>query len=123
MQYYLISVSGEHKGKLWPVSGIPLSVGRSPECALVLSAQNVSRRHCQVVLRGEDVLLEDLGSRNLPLVNGRPVRHHHLAEGDDLFIGRDHFVLGCVADGSLVGVMSGRSAGHGQLGTGGGGAG
>ncbi|HOH29432.1 MAG TPA: sigma 54-interacting transcriptional regulator [Candidatus Hydrogenedentes bacterium] len=106
MQYYLISVSGEHKGKVWPVSGVPISVGRSPECTIVLSAQNVSRRHCQVVLRGEDVLLEDLGSRNLPLVNGRPVRHHHLAEGDDLFIGRDHFVLGCVADGSLVGVMS-----------------
>ena len=103
MQYYLVSVSGEHKGKVWPMSSVPLSFGRNPECSVMLSAPNVSRRHCQVMLRGEEVLLEDLGSRNLPLVNGRPVRHHILTAGDDLFLGHDHFVLGCVADMSLVG--------------------
>ncbi len=103
MPYYLVGVSGEHKGKVWPVSGVPISVGRSPECTIVLSAQNVSRRHCQVALRGEDVLLEDLGSRNLPLVNGRPVRNHMLAEGDELFVGHDHFVLGGAGATSLMG--------------------
>ncbi|HOC69676.1 MAG TPA: sigma 54-interacting transcriptional regulator [Candidatus Hydrogenedentes bacterium] len=99
MDYILVCVAGEHKGKAWPVTSAPLTLGRDPGCHIVLTKPSISRRHCQVLQRDGMVLLEDLGSRNLPLVNGRPVRHHTLHAGDDLFLGRDHFALtACAAE-------------------------
>ncbi len=93
MDYMLVAVTGEHKGKAWPVTSAPLTLGRDPSSQIVMTNPSISRRHCQVLLHDGMVLLEDLGSRNLPIVNGKPVRHHALNSGDDLFLGRDHFTL------------------------------
>ena len=93
MNALLVCVSGEHKGRAWPVSEEALTLGRGPDASIVLSPRSISRRHCQIVVRDETVLLEDLGCRNLPLVNGKPVRHHALVIGDDIMLGQEHFVL------------------------------
>ncbi|MDA3961320.1 MAG: serine/threonine-protein kinase [Planctomycetota bacterium] len=65
-------------------------LGRSPDCALQLQAEGVSRQHAKVCLAaGGSVQLEDLGSSNGTRVNGRkipgPVR---LRDGDTILLGR-----------------------------------
>jgi len=65
----------------------PLTIGRSPECDLVLPDPNVSRRHAEVRRRGRDVAVLDLGSTNGTQVNGTVVTEKALADGDDVVVG------------------------------------
>ena len=50
-----------------------LIVGRSSKADLVLSDRFLSRQHARFYREGEGWMVEDLGSRNTTLLNGRPV--------------------------------------------------
>jgi sigma-B regulation protein RsbU (phosphoserine phosphatase) len=63
--------------------GDSLVVGRSSKADLVLSDRFLSRLHARFFREGETWYVEDLGSRNTTLLNGRPVASPmHLAPGD-----------------------------------------
>jgi serine phosphatase RsbU (regulator of sigma subunit) len=63
--------------------GDSLVVGRSSKADLVLSDRFLSRLHARFFLEQETWYVEDLGSRNTTLLNGRPVASPmHLATGD-----------------------------------------
>ena len=64
-----------------------VTIGRLPECAVVLDDPNVSRRHAQLRREGEYVVVVDLGSTNGTKVNGIPVREQRLAPGDAVTVG------------------------------------
>ena len=64
-----------------------LTIGRLPECGIMLADPNVSRRHAQLRREGEKVFLVDLGSTNGTRVNGATVREHPLSPGDEITIG------------------------------------
>lgn len=64
-----------------------VTIGRLPECAIVLADPNASRRHAQLRREGESVVLVDLGSTNGTQVNGAPVREQRLNSGDQITIG------------------------------------
>ncbi|MGI9033038.1 MAG: FhaA domain-containing protein [Acidimicrobiales bacterium] len=68
----------------------PVSMGRLPECDIVLSDPNVSRRHAEVRRRGNDFLVVDLDSTNGTRVNGAGVRERRLADGDEITVGGTH---------------------------------
>jgi serine phosphatase RsbU (regulator of sigma subunit) len=60
-----------------------LVVGRSSKADLVLSDRFLSRLHSRFFREGEIWYVEDLGSRNTTLLNGRPVASPmHVAPGD-----------------------------------------
>ncbi len=65
----------------------PVVIGRLPECGVPLADANASRRHAEVRLQGNDVILTDLGSTNGTRVNGRPVHQRVLEHGDEILIG------------------------------------
>jgi DNA-binding winged helix-turn-helix (wHTH) protein len=48
-------------------------IGRGEEADLVIDSVDVSRRHATVTVKGETAVVEDLGSKNGTLLNGRPV--------------------------------------------------
>ena len=48
-------------------------LGRSPECAIVVAAPSVSRKHARLVRLGDRFRIEDLGSANGTQVNGNRV--------------------------------------------------
>ena len=48
-------------------------VGRSPGADIVIGAGYVSGRHARFQLMGQNLFVEDLGSKNGTAVNGRPV--------------------------------------------------
>ncbi len=71
----------------------PVTIGRLPECGVILSDPNVSRRHAEVRRMGDDVVVSDLGSTNGTRVNGVPVREQHLANGDEITVGSTTLVV------------------------------
>ena len=63
----------EHRGESYPL-GDEITVGRGGGCGIVLTAdQFVSTVHARVFRRGDDVFVEDLGSRNGTFVNGERI--------------------------------------------------
>ncbi|WP_249523864.1 FHA domain-containing protein, partial [Modestobacter marinus] len=73
-------------------------LGRGTEADVRLPDTGVSRKHADVQLVGSAVVVEDLGSTNGTLVNGRRVGRQELADGDVLRIG--HSVLVYRQDGA-----------------------
>jgi type II secretory pathway predicted ATPase ExeA len=84
-----------HSGR--PLSRLTLKpgklvVGRGEDAGLRLESQFVSRQHCQLITTAEQTFVEDLGSTNGILVNGRRRRMHRLAPDDKIVIG-DHTLI------------------------------
>jgi pSer/pThr/pTyr-binding forkhead associated (FHA) protein len=66
-----------------------LTVGRGGGCGIVLDDTFVSQVHARVFRRGGDVYVEDLGSRNGTLLNGKPLGSaQRLRRGDRVQFGR-----------------------------------
>jgi pSer/pThr/pTyr-binding forkhead associated (FHA) protein len=64
-----------------------ITIGRDPDCAVVLSSPYVGRRHATIELRADGAVLLDHGSRNGSLVNGvRVVGERRLRGGDVITI-------------------------------------
>jgi hypothetical protein len=76
-----------HDGRRFAIEDRPLVIGRLPECDIVLSDPNVSRRHAEIVRQDGEVVLRDLGSTNGSKVNGSQVTAVVLADGDEIIIG------------------------------------
>jgi hypothetical protein len=72
-------------------------IGRGTEADIRLPDTGVSRKHVDVVLDGGTATVEDLGSTNGTLVNGRRVSRQALVDGDVIRIG--HSVLVYRQDG------------------------
>ncbi|MGY1855683.1 FhaA domain-containing protein [Modestobacter sp. SYSU DS0290] len=73
-------------------------LGRGTDADVRLPDTGVSRKHADVQLAGNRVTVEDLGSTNGTLVNGRRVSRQELADGDVIRIG--HSVLVYRQDGA-----------------------
>ncbi len=62
-----------HEGELYPL-GEEITVGRGGGCGIVLPDDSfVSTVHARLFRRGNEVFVEDLGSRNGTFLNGDPV--------------------------------------------------
>jgi pSer/pThr/pTyr-binding forkhead associated (FHA) protein len=69
-------------------------IGRSEDCEVTIEDPLVSRRHARILIDGDDVTLEDLGSRNGVRLNGKPLRGSaRVVDGDRVRIGTQEFVL------------------------------
>ena len=66
----------------------PITIGRHPDCDVVLNDQEVSRQHAEVRRDEEGFVLHDLGSLNGTKVNGAGVKAPRpLDDGDTITIG------------------------------------
>ena len=79
-------VDGEHARSM-RIDRTPFSIGRLPECDLVLSHKAVSRDHALILLEDDDYYLVDRGSRHGTFVNGERTERARLHEGDSIHIG------------------------------------
>ena len=72
------------------VLGEPLTIGRTQSCDITVTGPGVSRLHCQVVLDGEEVRLENKSSTKTGTrVNGKRVNDAlALSAGDEISIGK-----------------------------------
>jgi pSer/pThr/pTyr-binding forkhead associated (FHA) protein len=61
-----------------------MTIGRHRSCTLVIEDQTVSRRHAAIQRRGDEWVIEDLGSKNGTRVNGVPVTGEVVIEPGDV---------------------------------------
>jgi len=88
-------------------------VGRREDCDLRIPLSDVSRKHCRLIIEGEALKVEDLGSSNGTYRNGERVQQTEIVPGDTLQVGPVIFVLqvdGYPADEDLQPVTAAASA-------------
>jgi pSer/pThr/pTyr-binding forkhead associated (FHA) protein len=73
--------------KEYPV-GVGLTIGRSPDNAVIIDNPAVSAHHARVFSESGAVILEDLNSTNGTFVNGEAATRRVLRGGDVLLIGK-----------------------------------
>jgi len=75
-------------GKRVDIAQDPVTIGRHPECEIVLNDQEVSRQHAEVRREDGQFVVVDLGSLNGTKVNGAGVKAPRpLEDGDTISIG------------------------------------
>jgi pSer/pThr/pTyr-binding forkhead associated (FHA) protein len=73
---------------LFPVTKKTVTIGRDPGCDLHLADPYVSRKHCQIVFRGDHFTVIDLGSLNKTVVKGKQYIQKNLMPGNQLNLGQ-----------------------------------
>ena len=92
-QAFLRVLSGVRRGLNVPLrGGAPLVIGRK-RGDLILDDPLVSGAHCRILRKDEGYLLQDLGSTNGTMVDGRMVRETMLRAGAEITIGGSKMVL------------------------------
>jgi len=82
LQPVLVAQGGPLNGYRWSISD-ELLIGRTSDCDISISNQQVSREHARVFLSAGKPYVQDLGSKNGTFLNGKPVAEKSsLAEGD-----------------------------------------
>ncbi len=69
-------------------TGAIKTVGRAPRADFIVDAALVSRLHCRITATADNLEVEDLKSTNGTYINGKRIKHGHLADGDHLRVGR-----------------------------------
>lgn len=91
---FYIEVSGQElDGCRFEVGADGVLIGRSSTCDVIFQNREISRRHCYFYWNGRFCYVQDLGSKNGILVNGRPAKEKQLADGDAVDIGPSRLVL------------------------------
>lgn len=84
----------EYQGRSFELRQGEVLIGRSSNCHLVLDDSLVSRRHAQIVVKEDRVMVEDFGSANGVFVNGKRVAGSQLLKGgDQLLVGKQQFAV------------------------------
>ncbi|MEW4488470.1 SpoIIE family protein phosphatase [Thalassoglobus sp. JC818] len=65
------------------ISKDEMVIGRLPECEIQLPSNMVSRTHAKVIRKGDEVLIEDLGSGNGTFLNGKRIEAATPLKGND----------------------------------------
>jgi pSer/pThr/pTyr-binding forkhead associated (FHA) protein len=98
-----VIVDGPNAGREFGISGAT-TVGRDPSAGIVIEDAEASRRHASLLVEGEIVTVEDLGSTNGSFLNGkRLAESSELATGDKLRVGTTVFELKAEVQATRVG--------------------
>ncbi len=90
----LVVQQGPDRGRNYAILPAGLLVGRAAECDIPLDDAEVSRRHARFTWHGARLLVEDLGSANGTVVNGRTIAGPQpLNERDMIGIGSTVFII------------------------------
>ena len=92
----LIVASGKSAGRSIAIKRNKLLIGRAEECDVRPLSEEVSRRHCSVIVGPADVWAQDLGSRNGTFVNGQRIEAKtRLSDGDLIRVGSLELKVSC----------------------------
>lgn len=93
MQVNLVYFRPDGDRKDIPLHGSEVLIGRGEDCNLRIPLAAVSRQHCRIMVGEDEVVIEDLGSSNGSLVNGKRVGRVSLKAGDRIQVGSATFVV------------------------------
>ena len=84
----VVLTPGKMEGKSISITLTQFLIGRDPQCQLRPASPLISKRHCALETRANNVFVRDFDSTNGTLVNGTPVKNEvELHDGDLLKAG------------------------------------
>lgn len=93
----LIVASGKSAGRSIAIKRNRLLIGRAEDCDVRPLSEDVSRRHCEVIVGPAEVWVADLGSRNGTFVNGERISEKtKVVDGDIIRVGALELKVSCV---------------------------
>jgi two-component system, cell cycle response regulator len=84
---YLVVLAGASVGEMYKIESEKTVIGRGQKAQIRLLDDGISREHAQLVIQGERIVLQDLGSTNGTYCNGLKVDRKELADGDKILVG------------------------------------
>ena len=83
----LVLLSEGLTGRTYELKSDKTTVGRVSDNAFEIPEASVSSHHCEIFLRGNDVVVKDLGSTNGTFINGEKIEEGVVKPGQILRIG------------------------------------
>jgi len=83
-QYQLVMHSGPTPGKVFPLEGDVITIGREAGNGIIINDAEVSRKHTQFVFQGGKVIVTDLGSTNGTFVDGQRLTGQHILQSGQI---------------------------------------
>jgi pSer/pThr/pTyr-binding forkhead associated (FHA) protein len=104
--FKLISISGANRGQSYVLSE-KTTLGRKEDNNIVLSSSKISKNHCVLEIKNNELIVKDLNSSNGTFVNGFLVQEKKLISGDQILVG--NFVF------QVVNTQSNKKINHEQV--------
>ena len=79
----LIGLDNWLQGQSFKVRGKTV-LGRDKSCDITIPGSHLSRRHAELFVAGDKLLVKDLGSANGTFLNGEPITESRLRHGDEI---------------------------------------
>jgi pSer/pThr/pTyr-binding forkhead associated (FHA) protein len=84
----LVLLSAGMTGRTYDLKAEKTSIGRVEDNQFQIAEPSISSHHCEVLLRGNDVVVKDLTSTNGTFINGEKVTESPLKPGQILRLGQ-----------------------------------
>jgi len=84
----LVVLSAGFNGRTHELNVDKTTIGRVEDNTFQITDPSVSSHHCEIVLRGSDVVIHDLGSTNGSFINGEKISESVLKPGQTLKLGQ-----------------------------------
>ncbi|MBY0308927.1 MAG: FHA domain-containing protein [Phycisphaerales bacterium] len=93
MKISLVMVKADGTSREFAFDRPTVIVGRDEAARLRIPLPSVSRKHCELKIEDDELVVKDLGSANGTYVNGARVKERELSPGDLLTVGGVVFVI------------------------------
>ncbi len=84
---YLIVLAGSSVGEMYKITDQSTVIGRGQQADIQVIDEGISRRHAEIMHRGDEIIIRDLGSTNGTYCNGDKISEHTLTDGDKIQVG------------------------------------
>ena len=98
--YELLVIKGPDEGQIYQLKDEKVIIGRDQGCQICFEDRTLSRQHARILINGDDLSVEDLGSVNGVLVNGVRLSSSKLKVDDRLTLGNVELLLRRATDDS-----------------------
>lgn len=92
-RYQFVMRSGPQPGKVFPLEGYEVTIGRDGSNTISINDAEVSRKHARMEQRGASYVIQDLGSTNGTFINGNRVTGIQVLNGNDIVSFGENIVL------------------------------
>jgi hypothetical protein len=82
--FKLVAVGGKLRGKEYVLADGENTLGRASDCSHQIVADGISKKHLQITVNNETAFIEDLGSSNGTIVNGKVIKKLTIKDGDKI---------------------------------------
>ena len=89
----LSGMSGDFKGREYPIEQGEITIGRKADNMILLDHPTISSHHCRILRNGDSCVLQDLDSTNGTRVNSRDVKESALNHKDLIQLGSIEFLF------------------------------